>query len=126
MNQLFEFKTIANFDQYERAHLYKYNLEQAGMPCILTKEAQSVALKVSSFQVKTAKQLLDHWQATPFLGHDGQAICCPKCGSKHINQGSKVVNSFRDLVAALGAVLTFSYAKKFRRPSSCQDCEHIF
>ncbi|MGB0523252.1 MAG: putative signal transducing protein [Flammeovirgaceae bacterium] len=123
------FATVATFDQYVKAHIYKNTLEEAGIICFLIDEYMNtgiafpnplggIKLKVPSFDLEKAKKLLKKVEAQASQE-------CVACGSKDIESINQQKRGINKWIALMWGILTFSRPVLSKPKTKCKDCGHL-
>ncbi|MGD2004008.1 MAG: DUF2007 domain-containing protein [Flavobacteriales bacterium] len=126
--------TLKTFSNAVSAHLLKTRLESEGVECFILDEnivrlnsfydlaVGGIRLQVREEDFQRAKELIEEWDARPYLDEEDHALQCPSCQSTAVYAGFKSFKTaagwFTLAISLLLVVYPFFTKTVFR----CKEC----
>jgi len=126
------FINLCTVDNSYEANFIKEDLEDKGIPCILTNEnitslmphmngilGSGIQVLVDKDDLITAREILDKRKTS-------DVVVCPDCNSKNIKYGLGTTNKGKKILALIIAIVIGSPTKHIRQTYYCEDCKREF
>ena len=126
--------TLRTFSSDISAHLLKTRLESEGVDCFILDEnivrlnsfydlaVGGIRLQVREEDFQRAKELIEEWEARPYLDEEDHALKCPSCQSTAVYAGFKSFKTAAGWLTLAISLLLVVYPFFTKTVFRCKEC----
>ena len=130
--------TLKTFSSDISAHLLKTRLESEGVECFILDEnivrlnpfydlaVGGIRLQVREEDFQRAKDLMEEWEALPYLDEEDHALKCPSCQSTAVYAGFKSFKTAAGWLTLAISLLLVVYQFFTKTVFRCKECGTTF